>query len=186
MSWLSKALYIGAHVWIAPDGAAFTSPSAGTISQNGAWPDVSEPNWANWAMGICESFDVDPKMAATEQILAPSPGAVQAIDEISPYAIPEASFTLLITDVLAVQLALNTQQLWGTATTQFNPNGGGAPGLKGIIKFQKYDHKNNLVLNWESWAFIKLKSPLKGAPKTMTKPEYTATLLYSANNTGAI
>jgi hypothetical protein len=182
----TKSLFIGAHFWIAPLGAAFTSPSGGNITQNGTWPDVGEANWATWALGICESFDIDPKAATSEMILAPSPGAVQVIDEISPYATPEISFTLLQVDSLAFQLALNTQQLWATATTQFNPNGGGGPGLRGIIKAQKYDQQNNLILNYQSWAYIKLKSALKGAPKTMTKPEYTATLLYSPNNTGAI
>ncbi len=185
--WATKALYIGAHFWFVPDATAITSPSAANVSQNGIWPDESEPNWGNWALGHCESFDIDPKAATAEDILVPSPGAVQAIDSISPYAIPEVSFTLLFTDVLAVQLALNTQKLFDApGTTQFNPNGGGAPGMKGVLKAQKYDQDNNLILNWQSWVKIMLKSPLKGAPKTMTKPDYLAKLLYSPNNTGAI
>ena len=186
MAWTSKPLFIGSHFWFAPIGAAFTSPGAGTVSQYGTWPNAAEVNWASWALGACESFDLDPKAATYEDILVPSPGAVQAVDSISPYVLPEISFTLLYTDVLAPQLALNTQQLWATATTQFNPNGGGAPGLLGILKAQKYDQNNNLILNWQSWVRIMLKSALKGAPKTMTKPDYMAKLLYSPNNTGSI
>lgn len=186
MAWKQQALFIGAHFWLAPLGAAFTSPAAGVISQNGAWPDQAEENWANWALGACESIDIDPKMATEELILAPSPGAVQAIDVVAPYATPEVSFTLNQTDSLAIQLALNTQQIFASATTQFNPGGGGAPGVKGILKIQNYDQNNNLILNVQFWAFVKLKSALKGAPKTLTKPEYTATLIYSPNNTGSI
>lgn len=187
MAWTTKPIFIGAHFWFVPDGTAYTSPGpGGNVSQGGTWPDANEPNWANWALGACESFDIDPKYGTKEEILVPSPGAVQAQDVIIPYAIPEVKFVLLQTDVLAVQLALNTQKLWATATTQFNPNGGGGPGAKGILKAQKYDHNNNLILNWSSWAFVQLSGSLKGAPKTMTRPEYVATLLYSANNTGAV
>jgi hypothetical protein len=185
--WTSNSVFIGAHFWLAPVGAAYTSPApGGNISQGGTWPDVNEPNWANWALGACESFEIDPKLATGEVILAPMPGAAVAFDKVIPYAEPEVTFTLLITDVLAVQLALNTQKLFGTATTQFNPNGGGGPGQRGILKAQKYDQNNNLILNWQSWAFVELKTALKGAPKTMTKPEYVAKLLYSANNTGGV
>lgn len=184
MAWTSKPLFIGAHFWLVPDGAAITSPN-GVVSQNGLWPDNGQ-DWSAFALGACESFSLDPKNAASEQILVPSPGAVQAVDEISPFAIPEIQFTLLYTDVLAPQLALNTQALFTTGVTQFAPNAGGAPGVRGVLKAQKYDHKNNLILNWQSWVFVTLQSALKGAPKTMTKPEYKATLLYSPNNAGGI
>lgn len=178
--------FIGSHIWIVPDGVAYTSPAPGTISQAGTWPDASEPNWANWAMGDVESCEIDPKLGPREEILSPSPGAVQATDVIVPYAVPQFKFTLLQIGPLAVQLALNTQALYAAVTTQFNPNGGGGPGVRGIIKAQKYDHNNNLILNWQSWAFIELSGSLKMAPKNMTKPEFIATLLYSVNNTGSI
>ena len=184
--WISKPLFVGAHFWFAPIGQAFTSPAAGNITQMGAWPDVGEANWTNWALGTCESFEIDPKPATGEVILTPLPGTVQATDKIIPYATPEVMFTLLYTDALAVQLALNTQKLFQTGVTQFNPNGGGSAGARGILKAQKYDQDNNLILNFQSWVIIELKSGLKGAPKTMTKPEYTATLLYSPNNTGSV
>jgi len=186
MAWQSKPIYVGSHIWLAQIGAAFLSPAAGVVSQMGQWPDPADPGWPNWAMGVVESLDVDPKMASSEIILAPTPGAVQALDEISPYAVPEISFTCLYTDALAEQLAYNTQPLANGMNEQFAPNGGGGPGVLGIIKCQKYDQNNNLLINWQSWAFIKLKSALKHAPKTMTKPEYTATLLYSPNNYGTI
>jgi hypothetical protein len=186
MAWTQKPLFIGAHFWLIPVGSNFTSPAGGVVSQYGTWPDQNEPTWPSYALGACESFDLDPKIATAEDILAPSPGAVQAIDKISPYALPEVSFTLLQVDSLAIQLALNTAQLFGSANTQANPNGGGAPGVRGILKAQKYDHNNNLILNWQSWAFVQLKSALKGAPKTLTKPEYTASLLYSQNNVGTV
>ncbi len=187
MAWTVKPMYVGAHYWFAPLNAAFTSPSAGVVSQNGTWPDVNEANWsAAWALGVCESTEIDPKYGTSEMILSPSPGQVQAIAEVIPYAIPEVKFTTLTVDVLAPELALNTQQLFATATTQFNPNGASGPGLQGILKCQKYSQDNVLILNWQSWAFVKLASALKFAPKALTKPEYVATLLSSPNNTGSI
>ena len=185
--WIVKPIYVGSHFWFAPLNAAFTSPSAGVVTQSGTWPDVNEPNWNTaWALGICESAEIDPKPGTEEVILAPSPGAVQATDVVVPYAVPEIKFTTLTVDVLAPQLALNTQQMFATATTQFNPNGGGGPGIRGILKCQHYDQNNNLILNWQSWAFVKLSAALKFAPKSLTKPEYIATLLASVNNTGSI
>ena len=184
--WTRNPIFIGAHFWLAPLGVSISSPSAVNISQNGVWPDADEPKWAtDFALGICESFEYDPKLATAEDILAPSPGRVQAIDKISPYALPEVAFTLTTVDVLAVELALNTARLFATANTSAIPNAG-KPGLRGILKAQKYDQNDNLILNWQSWVFITLKSGLKGAPKTLTKPEYAASLLYSPNNIGSV
>lgn len=186
MAWQSKAIFIGSHVWFVTLNAAYTSPNAGNVTQNGAWPDQNDPNWINWALGTIESAEIDPKPATGEEILAPTPGAVQAIDNIVPYALPEFAFTTLLTDALAIQLAYNTQQLTNAMSTTFAPNGGGGYGARGILKVQKYDHNNNLIMNWQSWVFLGLKSGLKAAPKTMTKPEYMAKLLYSPNNVGTV
>lgn len=187
---ITRAMFIGSHFWFAPVGDAFTIPGAGVIAQTGAnnWPGTADPNWANWALGICESMQIDPKLGPREEILSPTPGAVQAMDVEIPYAIPEVSFTLLQAGNLALQLGLNTEKLFGVTSvvTDFTPNGGGGPGARGILKAQKYDHKNVLLWTFASWVMIELKSPLKGAPKSMTKPEFMATLLYSDNNEGAI
>jgi hypothetical protein len=180
----TKSMFIGSHFWVAPIGAAFTSPAAGVIAQEGVWPDADEPLWDSWYLGIVGSSEVDPKYGPSEQILRPSPGTAQATKVLIPYAIPEVSITLLQNNRLVPQLALNTQQLWGTERTQFNPNGGGGPGLECILKAQKYDHENVRILNWMSWAFIQLKGTWKQDVKAMTKPEFMATLLYSSNNTG--
>ena len=187
MAWTQKPLFIGAHFWLMPVGSNFTSPGAGgVVSQYGTWPDQNEPTWPTYALGNCESFDLDPKIATAEDILAPMPGAVQRVDVISPYALPEIQFTLNTVDSLGIQLALNTAQIFGSANTAANPNGGAAPGVKGILKIQNYDQNNNLILNIQSWVYVTLKSALKGAPKTLTKPEYMAALIYSPNNLGSV
>ena len=179
-------MFIGAHFWFVPEGTEITSPSSETVEQNGVWPDADEPNWANWKLGVVGNFEIDPKYGPREEILAPTPGAVQANDVVIPYGIPECKFMLREVNSLAVQLALNTQQLWANGAEAFNPNGGGGPGVRGILKAQKYDHKNVLVLSWMSWVFLQLSGSLKGDPKAITQPEFIATLLYSDNNTGTI
>jgi len=185
MAFTKQAAFIGAHFWFVPVGTAFTSPSAATVSQNGIWPDGAEPLWPNWKLGIIESFDLDPKYGPREEILEPSPGAVQATDIIIPYAIPEIKFTTLDISPLAIQLALNTPNLM-SGLADANPNAGGGPGVRGILKAQKYNHSNVLILNYSSWCFIQMQGSLKGAPKNMTKPEYIATLLKSVNNVGVV
>ena len=104
-----------------------------------------------------------------------------------PRDIPEMKFTCLQVGDLAYQLALNTQALFPDDATlqQFNPNGGGGPGVRGIMKVQQYDQNNNLIMNFQTWVFLQLSGGLKGGPKTMTKAEFMGTMLYSANNTGA-
>lgn len=187
MSWTRKPLYIGSHIWFAPLGATYTLLAPGAISQDGTWPDVTDPKWAStWALGICESLEIDPKPGPSEVILNPNPGQVTAEDVANSYAIPEVKFATLNVDVLAPQLALNAQQLFATATTQFNPNGSSSPGIRGILKVQQYAQDNTLILNFQSWAFLTISGSYKGAPKNLTKPEYVATLLRSVNNSGAI
>lgn len=176
-------MFIGSHFWFAPDGAAFTSPSAGIVGQDEAtWPDEDEASWAAWKLGIIETFDIDPKYGPREEVLVPSPGAVQARDIIIPYGIPEIKFTTTQVDGLAWQLALNTQALFANATVITTPNGGGGPGVRGILKAQHYDHENAFIANWMSWGVIYLDGTLNFAPKQMTRPKFMATLLYSANN----
>jgi len=58
--------------------------------------------------------------------------------------------------------------------------------MKGILKCQKYAQDNTLILNFSCWVYLKLKSGFKGALKTLTKPEYTATVLIANNNTGSV
>ena len=187
MIWTRKSLFIGAHIWLVPDGAAITSPEAANVSQTGAiWPDADEPLWPNWKLGEVESYDIEPNYGGDEQVLSPPTAGVgiQVKDVISPYAAPVIKFVVQEVDVLAIQLALNTQKLHATAVEQFNPNVGGEPGQKGILKFQNYDHKGNLILNVQTWALVRLSSPFKGALKTASKPEYEAFILSGAGNTG--
>lgn len=184
--WSTRPIFVGAHFWFAPEGAAFTSPAADTIAQNGVWPDGDEPNWDSWYLGTVESFEVDPKPGPKEQILTPSPGVVKATAVVSPFAIPEIKVTLLQTPVLVAQLALNAANIWGTNSTLLVPNSNGnGYGVNGILKVQKYDQKNALLANYITWAFMELQGAWKGAPKTMTKPEFMATVLDSVNNDGA-
>src|SRR6185312_11980706 len=108
------------------------------------------------------------KPGPKEQILTPSPGVVKATAVISPFAIPEIKFTLLTTPVLAPQLALNVENIWGTNSTLLVPNSNGnGYGINGILKMQKYDQKNQLLINGITWGFMELNGGFKGAPKTM-------------------
>lgn len=189
----NKPIYVGAHLWIVPAGATFTHKDiAGVdtvgsyvVSQNGDWPGAGQ-DWSAWALAAVKMASIDPKYGPQTDILEPSPGQLQATDSVIPYALPEMDFTLQKVPTLAPQLALNTQQLWATATTQFNPNGANGPGLRAIIKCQKYSQDNVKIIDWMSWSFIQLKGALKFDPKVLTEPEFTAKLLYSVNNTGTI
>ncbi len=181
--WTRKNLFIGAHLWFIRSGVAITSPSAGNVSVDLA-PDESEPLWDDYHLGVIESFQIDPKYGSAEDILAPMPGRLVKVKTIIPIATPIVHFTLKEVPKEAIEMALNAGPITD-ATTQFNPTAG-HPGMEGYLRMQDYDQDDNLILNTQNWVFLKLKSPLKGDPKSMTKPEFEADILYSVNNTGAI
>jgi hypothetical protein len=93
-------------------------------------------------------------------------------------------FTLKEVPKEAIEMALNTAAITD-ATTSINPTAGQA-GIRGYLKAQKYDQNDNLILNYQVWCFLTLKTALKLDGKSMTKPEFEAALLYSVNNPGAI
>jgi hypothetical protein len=183
MSWTRKNIFIGAHLWWARKGLAFTSPAAGTIDVNNI-PDEADPLWDSFSLGVIESFQIDPKFASAESIMAPMPGRLVKTKVIVPYQEPMIAFTLKEIPKEAIEMALGTQALTDTSTT-FNPTAG-TPGMEGYLRAQKYDQENNLILNYQVWAFLRLKAPLKGDPKAMTKPEFEAEVLYSVNNQGLV
>lgn len=183
MSWTRKNLFIGSHIWFIRSGTAFTSPAPGTVS-NTSIPDTNEPLWPNYSMGVIESMQHDPKFATAEEILAPMPGHLVLTDKIIPYQTPLINFTLKEVPKEAIEMMLNCAQITD-ATTSVNPTAG-TPGMRGYLKAQKYDQNDNLILNYQVWCFLTLKSPIKSDGKTMTKPELEAALLYSVNNLGAI
>lgn len=183
MAWTRKNLFIGAHLWFIRSGTAFTSPAPGTVSATSA-PDVSEPLWPNYSMGVIESMQLDPKFATAEEILAPMPGHLVLTDKIIPYSTPLIHFVLKEVPKEAIEMALNSGPITD-ATTSFNPTAG-TSGIRGYLRAQKYDQGDNLILNYQVWCFLTLKSALKMEGKSLTKPEFEAALLYSGNNLGAI
>ncbi len=183
MSWTRKNIFVGSHLWFIRSGTAFTSPAPGTVS-NTSIPDSAEPLWDNYYFGNIESFAVDPKFASAEEILAPNLGHLVKVDMIIPYQTPLFNFMLKETPKEAIEMAFNAQTLTD-ASASFNPTAGVA-GIRGYLKAENYDQEDHLLLDWQAWVFLKLKSPLKFDGKAMTKPEFEADLLYSVNNSGNI
>lgn len=181
--WAKQNLFIGSHLWFVRSGTAFTSPVPGAVDVNNC-PDVADPLWPNWNLGNIESVTLDPKFATAEEILAPSPGRLVKVKTIVPYQTPLLSFTLKEVPKEAIEQALGAGQIDDT-TADFNPTAG-TPGMEGYLKVQNYDQDNNLILNFQVWCFLKLKTALKGDPKAMTKPEFDAEFLYSPNNIGSV
>jgi hypothetical protein len=183
MSWTKANMFVGSHLWFIRQGTAFTSPGVGTVD-NANIPDNNEPLWDNYYLGIVESMSIDPKFAGAEEILAPNPGHLVKLDTVIPYQTPIFGFTLKNLVKEAIEMAFNAADIID-ATVSFNPTAG-TSGIRGYVKCQNYDHADHLLLDWQAWVFLKLKSPLKFDGKTMTKPEFEAELLYSVNNVGSI
>jgi hypothetical protein len=94
-------------------------------------------------LGVIESFQIDPKFASAEAIMAPMPGRLVKTKVIVPYQEPMIAFTLKEIPKEAIEMALGTQALTDTSTT-FNPTAG-TPGMEGYLRAQKYDQENNLI-----------------------------------------
>lgn len=147
-------------------------------------PDGADPLWSSWSLGVVENWQMDPKFANAEEILAPNPGHLVKVKTIVPYQTPMFNFALKQTPKQAIEMIMNSAQITD-ASTSFVPTAG-TPGMEGYIQCQNYDNSDNLILNVIFWCFLKLKSPLKADPKAMTKPEFEAEMLYSVNNSGTI
>lgn len=184
MSWTRNAKFLGGHFWFLREGLAFTSPGAGTISSSSK-PDANDPLLASTAkLGICENFEVDPGIGQSEVILAPSPGRLYPTDEVVAEQQAKCRFMLKEVPVEAVQLALGTQNLLNSSS-QFNPYGGSIL-LKGWLFVRTYRQDNTAALNLDLWVSLRLREPLKGDPKALTKPGFEGLILYSDLNTGSL
>jgi hypothetical protein len=172
---------IGAHIRAIRDGAAITSPSAGTASRTLA-PDAEEATWVD--LGVSDIGIQN--IGTTELLMAPSPGARQPFDEIT------TSKGLKYTAKLKELSNLVMQLLFSSATLPTSPTAGGAfvplagqPTVKAWIELKQYDQTDTLINT--VYAYVSMK--FLGALPFDDKPvdvDVEMTMLYSTLNAGTL
>jgi hypothetical protein len=172
---------IGAHIRAIRDGAAITSPSAGTASRILA-PDGDETTWVN--LGVADIGIQN--IGTTEMLMAPSPGARQPYDEIT------TSKGLKYTARLKELSNLVMQLLLSTATLPTSPTAGGAyvplagqPTVKAWIEVKQYDQADTLINTMYAYVSMKFLGELPFGD-TPVDVDVEMTMLYSTENSGLL
>lgn len=170
---------LGSHAYFFPEGAAFTSPDAGTAAID-ALPDADEPTWAAKFLGDTESFE-DMKDIEEVEVRKPNPGALATKDIITIFQKLEFKMTTNSLKRIAMQIMYGSAVEITEAVGTFVPLAATPP--KGWLKLQRYTHENELVFAADLWVRAKVTGGVKGGNGEIIKPEFTFRLLDSDLNT---
>lgn len=161
-----RAAAQGTHAYFLIEGTAYTLPSSGTVSSS-TIPDSTDTSWASNKLPTIKDFELDPGNAQLLEVMAPSPGVLQRSEVVQVGSKPVWSFTFSQVDALAYQLFLQTLPITNSST-QANPNER-ADTVRGVLKLQIYDDKNNLNLVIDCWGIFTPKGSLKFDPNNLTE-----------------
>lgn len=154
-------------------------PSSGTVSVS-TIPDSNDTSWQSNKLPTVKDFELDPGNGQYLEVMAPSPGVLQRSEIVQVGSKPVWSFTFSQVDALAYQLFLQTLPITN-ASTQGNPNER-QDTVRGYVKIQVYDDKNNLNLVIDCWGVFTPKGSLKFDPMNLTEWQAEFRPLFSTNN----
>lgn len=174
-----NAYALGSHAYFYPEGAAFTSPGAGSAAID-ALPDADEATWPDKFIGDTEAFE-DTKNIEETEVRKPRPGALVTKDIITIFQSLEFKMTTNSLRRLAFQIMYGSAVDITEANGTFVPLAATPP--KGWLKLQRYTHENELVFAADLWVRAKVTGGMKGGNGEIIKPEFTFRLLDSDLNT---
>jgi hypothetical protein len=170
---------LGAHLYFFRNGAAFTSPSAGTCSKTSK-PGAADTGWVDF--GTLEDVKVEQKGTDIE-IFGASPGQLRRTKKLRTKRTLDIMFTCQDLSDIALEVIFGTAALTAGGT-QFNPLEGSE--LEGWLKGQVYDHRDALWITVDMWACLEADGPvsLNAADGQLNKVSIKAYGIYSSLNTG--
>lgn len=174
-----NAYALGSHAYFFPEGAAFTSPGAGTAGIADL-PDADEPTWADKFIGDTEAFE-DMKNIEEVEVRKPNPGALTTKDIITIFQSLEFKVTTNSLRRIAFQIMYGSAVTLTEGVGTFVPLAAVPP--KGWLKLQRYTNENELVFAADLWVRAKITGGMKGGNGEIIKPEFTFRLLDSDLNT---
>lgn len=161
-----RAAAQGVHAYFLIEGTAYTLPSSGTVGVAGI-PDSTDTSWASNKLPTVKDFEMDPGNAALLEVMAPSPGVLQRSEIVQVGSKPVWSFSFSQWDALAIQLFAQTLPLTNSST-QANPQER-QDTVRGAIKIQIYNDKNELNAVIDCWGVLTPKGSLKFDPNNLTE-----------------
>lgn len=170
---------LGAHNYFFPEGAAFTSPGAGTAGIADL-PDADEPTWGARFIGDTEAFE-DTKDVEEVEVRKPNPGALVTKDILTLFQKLEFKMTTNSLKRIAFEMFYGSAIELTPGVGTFVPLAAVPP--KGWLKIQRYTNENELVFAADLWVRAKISGGLKGGNGELIKPEFTFRLLDSELNT---
>jgi hypothetical protein len=175
----SKA--VGAQVWFAREGKAFTLPAPGTVGL-AAIPGPTDNAWIS--IGRIEAWE--PTMLADEEqdVYDSATGLLALADSIPTKQALQYKFTTNMVTALAIGLFYRSAAELTAASYQFNPLAGVSP--RGFLKVQNYDHNASLILSADLWGRVKVTGGMKGGNGELVKPEFMFKMFKNTLNTMAL
>lgn len=172
---------VGAHAFFIPEGAAFTSPEAGTVGREEK-PDNEEVTWFNLGVG---DWAFAPQNTI-EDFIAPAPGMRQLHDRIATKVGLKLKGTWKELSNLVYQLLLATATLPNSPTAggQYNPMEGD-PVVRGWLNIQQYNQKNVKINTLEVYVALTIPGEIAFDDK-LIDTQVEADVLQSTLNTGTL
>ncbi|MBN2069105.1 MAG: hypothetical protein JW739_05660 [Opitutales bacterium] len=168
------------HCYLCPEGAAFTSPEAGTSGVAARPDDAEETAWGY--MGPLEDFSVTPKRT-TEEIWAAAEGTgtVMLYDVLDSKK--DLAFSATATQLGPELFGLMFNAGWINKSTEtFQPNAGGT--TRAWIRFEQYDQEDKLVNTCYLWCHVLVDGETKLVNTVKAKVNFRK--LYSAKSEGKL
>jgi hypothetical protein len=185
-----KNLAAGSVVYLALAGATLSLPGSVIVAAGdsnsyttvgrAAKPVYNDTTWVQ--IPAIESVELAIDNGQGIEIWEPNPGAIEIADILRVGRKLTLKIQSQTTQPLTWQLLYRSLGL-NASSTGYTP--AAVPNeLYAWIKIQVYDNTNGLTQYADLFCEVVLTSALKLDPKAITKPEYTATVLSSALNTG--
>jgi hypothetical protein len=173
-------MILGAHLWFAREGEAFTLPSAGTVSRT-SLPGPTDTVWAY--LGIIKDFKTSGSADEVE-VWKPTPGNLRLDDVI--HTKPQVKYTFTVGELgpSGVEFVFRTAKLT-SSSTEFTPLAA-TGGIKGFLKAQMYDQDDTQRLIVDSWVILKPMGDLAANATDLAEVQFEARMLYSTLNNGGL
>lgn len=179
MNTSTKSIAIGNQLYFFREGRAV---EAGGVCSRTNLPATDDPGWLEDLIGNVETSEDALGEEKEEMIKGPIEGTgVIGVKDVVQTQHPQIDhkFTTNEYSRFAHECYYRTQQL-DDASTYATP--GTNPPPQGWLLIQRKDHKGQWHLVATVWVRIKCVGGIKGGDGNIVKPEWSALVLYTANN----
>jgi hypothetical protein len=188
MGLISKAMAIGRHAYLFPEGlAAMMANVTGNIAigQAASATRLPHPDDDGWIYaGIIEAWEDSIAEEESKTLWTPSPGHLVRSDIVTTKQALDQKLTTNQMSALAAGLFYRAADVLAEGDFQFVPLG--SVPKKFWMMFMDYSHEDTLILSGNVWGQTRCTGGIKGGNGEISMPEFTHQMLYSSLNTMAL